>query len=272
MPLGSSSAAPVINPGPSLDHNVIFMGSVAVADLSGRGYNGAWRVSFHNSNQESAMNAVDVMTSDVLTLTGESSVLDAARTMLRHRVSGMPVIDWSGKLIGMLTEGDLLRRTETGTERHRGHWLELLMGPGRAAADYVHAHARKVSEVMSDQIISIGPDTTLEQAVATMEKHKIKRVPVVKDGKLLGIVSRADFLRALVAKSDAEAAVPHSDEEIRVNKGVVELSGSITDERERMALKVLCENVGGVKGVVDHLAWVDPLSGMAIEPPDEKKR
>jgi len=269
------------------------MGSVAVADLSGRGYNGAWRVSFHNSNQESAMNAVDVMTSDVLTLTGESSVLDAARTMLRHRVSGMPVIDWSGKLIGMLTEGDLLRRTETGTERHRGHWLELLMGPGRAAADYVHAHARKVSEVMSDQIISIGPDTTLEQAVATMEKHKIKRVPVVKDGKLLGIVSRADFLRALVAKSDAEAAVPHSDEEIRdniqkeldrqrwapraamkigVNKGVVELSGSITDERERMALKVLCENVGGVKRVVDHLAWVDPLSGMAIEPPDEKKR
>src|SRR6185437_14975589 len=107
MPLGSSSAAPVINPGPSLDHNVIFMGSVAVADLSGRGYNGAWRVSFHNSNQESAMNA-----GDVLTLTGESSVLDAARTMLRHRVSGMPVIDWSCKLIGMLTEGDLLRRTE----------------------------------------------------------------------------------------------------------------------------------------------------------------
>ena len=239
------------------------------------------------------MNAADVMTSDVLTLTGETSVLDAARTMLRHRVSGMPVIDWGGRLVGMLTEGDLLRRTETGTERHRGHWLELIMGPGRAAADYVQAHARKVSEVMSDQVISIGPDTALEQAAATMEKHKIKRLPVVKDGKLLGIVSRADFLRALVAKSDAEATAPRSDEEIRgniekelerqrwapraamkiaVSNSVVELSGSITDERERMALKVLCENVGGVKGVIDHLTWVDPLSGMAIAPPDENKR
>ena len=239
------------------------------------------------------MNAADIMTSDVLTLSAETSVLDAARTMLRHRVSGLPVVDWSGKLVGVLTEGDLLRRAETGTQRHRAHWLELLTGPGRAAADYVHSHGRRVSEVMTEKVISIAPDTTLEQAVALIERHKIKRLPVVANGKLVGIVSRHDFLRALTDKADGEAAAPANDEEIRarilaeldrqswapraamrieVKSGVVELNGSITDERERMALRVLCENIAGVKSVVDHLAWVDPLSGMAIEPPEDGKR
>jgi CBS domain-containing protein len=239
------------------------------------------------------MNAADVMTSDVLTLNAEASVLDAARTMLRNRVSGMPVVDWNGKLVGMLTEGDLLRRAETGTERHRSHWLELLLGPGRAAADYTVAHARKVSEVMTDQVISIAPDATLEQAVATMERHKVKRLPVVAGGKLVGIVSRADFLRALIEQAEKNAVAPANDEEIRtriqaefdrqawapraamriaVTNGTVELSGSITDERERVALRVLCENVAGVKGVVDHLAWIDPLSGMAIEPPEDDRQ
>jgi CBS domain-containing protein len=248
---------------------------------------------FQIPKKEAAMNAADIMTSDVLTLSAETSVLDAARTMLRHRVSGLPVIDWNGKLVGVLTEGDLLRRAETGTERRRAHWLELLMGPGRAAADYVHSHGRKVSEVMTDQVISVAPDTTLEQAVAAMERHKIKRLPVVANGKLVGIVSRHDFLRALTDKVDQDATTPTSDDDIRarieaelkrqpwapraamkisVNKGMVELSGTITDERERTALRVLCENIGGVKSVVDHLAWVDPLSGMAILPPDEKGR
>jgi CBS domain-containing protein len=239
------------------------------------------------------MNAADIMTSDVLTINGDASVLDAARILLRHRVSGLPVVDWNGKLVGVLTEGDLLRRAETGTERRRQHWLELLLGPGRAAADYAHAHARKVSELMSDQVVSIGPQTALEDAVALMERHKVKRLPVVTDGKLVGIVSRHDFLRALIDKAEKDTAAPASDEDIRariqaefdrqkwapraamriaVKDGVVELSGSITDDRERLALRVMCENIGGVKSVVDHLAWVDPLSGMAIEPPDENRK
>lgn len=238
------------------------------------------------------MNAADIMMSDVLTVNSDASVLDAARTMLQHRVSGMPVIDRNGKLAGMLTEGDLLHRAETGTERHRARWLELLLGPGRGAADYTAAHARKVDEVMTDQVVSIAPDTTLERAAELMERHKIKRLPVVANGKLVGIVSRADFLRALIDRAEKEAATPTSDEEIRarieaeinrqpwtpraairiaVTNGTVELAGSITDERERAALRVLCENVAGVKGIVDHLAWVDPLSGMAIEPPDDGK-
>ncbi len=239
------------------------------------------------------MNAADIMTRDVLTINGETSVLDAARTLLQHHVSGLPVVDRNGKPIGVLTEGDLLRRAETGTERHRSHWLEVLLGPGRAAADYTVAHARKVSEAMSDQVVSIAPDTSLEQAVALMERHRIKRLPVVANGKLVGIVSRADLLRALVDHADKEAVAPRSDEDIRarleaeidrqtwtpraamrivVKNGVVELAGTITDERERAALRVLCENVAGVKGIVDHLAWVDPLSGMAIEPPDDNDR
>lgn len=237
------------------------------------------------------MNAADVMTNHVFTVNTEMAILDAARTMLQHRVSGLPVCDWQGKVVGMLTEGDLLHRAETGTERHRPHWLALLMGPGRAAQDYTLAHARKVNEVMSDKVIAVAPDTPLEEVVALMEHHHVKRFPVMAGERLVGIVSRADLLRCLVAKADqAATASPVSDDEIRdrilaeldrqawapravmnveVKNGIVELRGSITDERERMALRVACENIAGVKGVVDHLLWVEPLSGMVIEPPEE---
>jgi CBS domain-containing protein len=237
------------------------------------------------------MKAAEIMSRDVLTVNTESTVLEAARTLLRHHVSGLPVIDGNGKLVGVLTEGDLLRRAETHTERQRSRWLELLLGPGRAAAAYTAAHARKVGEVMTDEVISIAPDTNLDEAVGLMERHQIKRLPVVANGKLVGIVSRADFMHALIAEADKEAATPLSDEEIAmrvqseldrhswaprasvrfaVKDGTIELTGSITDERERAALRVMCENIGGVKGVVDRLVWVDPLSGITIEPLDEK--
>jgi CBS domain-containing protein len=238
------------------------------------------------------MNAADVMTNDVLTLNAETSVLDAARLMLQHRVSGLPVLDWQGRLVGVLTEGDLLRRIETGTERRRSHWLEMLLGPGRAAQDYIHAHARKVGEAMSNTVIHVAPDATLEQIVGLMEKHHVKRLPVVAGNKMVGIVSRADLLRALVATADKAAATPVSDEDIRANilaeldrqrwapravlevevkRGIVELRGTITDDRERLALRIACENIAGVKGVTDHLVFVEPLSGMAIDPPDERR-
>jgi CBS-domain-containing membrane protein len=239
------------------------------------------------------MNAADVMTSDVFTLNAETTVLDAARLMLRHRVSGLPVVDWHGKLVGILTEGDLLRRAETGTEHHRAPWLEFLLGPGRAAEEYTLAHGRKVGELMTDQVIQVAPHTPLEQVVALMERHHVKRLPVVADDKLLGIVSRADLMRVLVDLGDKPVAAPTTDAEIRarvlaemarqtwaplgtmaidVKDGIVELRGSITDERERAALRVACENVAGVKSVVDHLIWVEPLSGMVGQPPEEEKK
>jgi CBS domain-containing protein len=232
------------------------------------------------------LTAADVMQNDVLTVNAGASVAEAAGRMLRNKISGVPVLDWQGRLVGIVTEGDLLRRSEIGTERHRARWLDLLRA-GRAAEDYMLAHARKVSEVMSDQVFAASPNTPLSDVVALMEENNIKRVPVLDGDKLLGIVSRADVLRALIDASAPVATQPTTDAQIReqvqngidqaqwssrasikvdVADGIVTFDGCITDERERAALTVLAENVPGAKKVVDHLIWIEPLSGMVIDP------
>ncbi len=232
------------------------------------------------------MKASDIMTRGALTATADSTVEAAARLMLSHRISGLPVVDAAGAVIGMVTEGDLLRRSEIGTERRRGRWLELLLGPGRLAADYIHSHTRKVGEVMTRDVVAIAPETPLAEAVSLMEQRHIKRLPVIDQGRLVGILSRANLLSALIEMQAEAAPGAGSDREIRahvlaeidrmrwapsasvdvvVTAGVVELRGAITDERERTALRVAAENVPGVKGVLDHLAWVEPISGIVIE-------
>ena len=229
------------------------------------------------------LTAADVMQNDVLTVSSRATVADAARTMLHNRVSGLPVLDWDGHLVGIVTEGDLLRRREIGTERGRSRWLEQLLGPELAAAE----HGPKVSDVMSDPVIAIGPQTPLREAVTLMERHNVKRVPVLNGGKLIGILSRADLLRALVdAAAETQATVaddvqirdqiqraidrepwsPRDTIRVAVRDGIVMLSGCITDSRERTALTVLAENVPGVKDVIDELLWVEPHSGMVIGP------
>ena len=125
------------------------------------------------------MKAKDVMTSPVVSVEADSTVLQAVRIMLQRRVSGLPVVDKEGKLIGMVTEGDFLRRAETDTQRRRPRWLEFLVGPGRLAAEYARSHGRKVSEVMTPDPITVSEETPLEDIVALMEKRQIKRVPVV---------------------------------------------------------------------------------------------
>src|SRR6516225_6319832 len=125
------------------------------------------------------MNASDVMTRTVLSVRPDATIAEAIRLMLDHRISGLPVIDDAGRLIGILTEGDLLRRSETGTERHRPRWLEILMGPGRMAGEYVRTHGRKVGEIMTREIVSVTPESGLHEIVALMERHRIKRVPVL---------------------------------------------------------------------------------------------
>jgi CBS domain-containing protein len=238
------------------------------------------------------MNAADVMTKTVVTLKPEMSIVDAAQTMLHSRVSGLPVVDADGKLVGIVTEGDLLRRSETGTERQRPHWLQFLLGPGRMAEEYTHAHARKVSEVMTERVFQVAPGTPLEQVVAAMEQHHVKRLPVVAGGRMVGIVSRSDLLRALVDSTAKQGEAAGSDSKIRdrilaeldrqgwapraviaveVKDGHVELQGVITDERERAALRVVAENIPGVESVIDHLVWIEPFSGMVLEPPPESK-
>ena len=161
------------------------------------------------------MKAEDVMTRHVITIAADASILQALRLMLQHRISGLPVIDKKGTLTGIITEGDFLRRTETGTERKRPRWLEFLVGPGTLANDYVHSHARRVDEVMTCDIQTITEETPLEDVVAIMEKYRIKRLPVMRGTELVGIVSRANLLHALASVAREVSPGPKTDETIR---------------------------------------------------------
>jgi CBS domain-containing protein len=231
------------------------------------------------------------MTRNVITVGVDEPIMHAVRLMLQNRISGLPVLDGSGSLVGMVTEGDFLRRGELGTQRHRPQWLEFLIGPGRLASEYVRACGRKVGEIMTPAPHTITEDASLESVVETMERHRIKRLPVVRDGRLVGIVSRANLLHALASLAREVSAPVGDDSAIRekilatcshqpwapqinvvVRNGVVELWGAIMDERERQAFVVAAENVAGVKAVHDHLVWVEPMSGMALLSAEDETR
>jgi predicted transcriptional regulator len=211
--------------------------------------------------------------------------------MLQNKISGLPVVDAKGQLVGMVTEGDFLRRGELGTRRQRARWLEFLLGTGRLADEYVQSSGRKVSQVMTPDPKTITPQTPLEEVVRLMEHHRIKRLPVVHDGKVVGIVSRANLLRALASVAREVKPVAGDDATIReqiiaecakqpwaphinvvVRDGAVSLSGVITDDRARQALIVAAENVPGVKAVHDQLAWIEPTSGMVILSEEEEAK
>jgi CBS domain-containing protein len=230
------------------------------------------------------------MIRNVISVKPDATVLQAARTMLQHHISGLPVIDSAGHLVGVLSEGDFLRRRETTTERHRSRWLEFLMGPGKMAAEYTQSHGSKVSEVMTAEVLTVKEDTPLEDIVELMERHRIKRVPVLRGEKVVGIITRSNLMHAMVSLSRTTPKELQGDSAIRehiltevekqswapaalinvvVRDGVVELWGAIIDERQRDGLKVLAENVPGVKAVRDHLVWIEPTSGIVIEPPEQ---
>jgi CBS-domain-containing membrane protein len=229
------------------------------------------------------MKAQDIMTLGVISVQSNASVMRAVQLMLQNNISGLPVVDDKGSLVGIITEGDFLRRGELGTQRHRPRWLQFLVGPGRLADEYVHACGRKVDEIMTPEPYTVSVDTPIDEIVRLMEKHRIKRLPVVQDGKPVGMVTRANLLTALARTNRDLRAWAPDDAAIReqilaecakqawapeinviVKNGVVELRGAMTDERERQALIVAAENVPGVKVVRDHLVWVDPMSGMAF--------
>lgn len=234
------------------------------------------------------MNVSDVMTPQVLSVTPEASVATAAQLMLQKRISGLPVIDDHGNLAGIVTEGDFLRRAETGTGRRRPRWIEFFMGPGRLADEYVRLSGRKVGDVMTHEVQTVPPDAPLEQAIRLMERRNIKRVLVVDGGKVVGIVTRANLLHAMASfaheiapLSAADAAIrerllaelkvqpwaPVTAVDVTVRNGVVQLSGVILEERQRQALRVAAENIPGVKNVEDNLVWVEPVSGLIVEAP-----
>jgi CBS domain-containing protein len=238
---------------------------------------------------EAPMRAHQIMTRPVITVTPEASIVEAANTMLARHVSGLPVVDASGKLVGIVSEGDFIRRGEIGTQRRRGRWLKLILGPGKSATDFVRAHGRKVAEIMTSEPLTITEDTALEEIVQLMEKSNVKRLPVTRGERIVGIVSRANLLQAVASLARQIPDPTADDDHIRnrilgalersdwcpfglsvvVRDGVVHLSGVITEERSRQAAVVAAENVAGVNKVHDHLCWVDTMSGMYLNSPED---
>ncbi|GES40751.1 histidine kinase [Rhizobium dioscoreae] len=226
----------------------------------------------------------EIMNAPAITVSPKTSVVDAATIMLDRHISGLPVVDAGGNIVGIVSEGDFLRRSELQTERKRPWLLEFLTSPGKLADEYVLSHGRSIEEVMTSEVVTIAPNASLSVAVDLMEKHGVKRLPVVVQGKVIGMACRSDLLRALAnmlpkekgqASDDqiAEAVIAelsHQDWsqngfiKVSVHNGVVELSGTIFDERERLAAKVAAENVPGVKSVTDQITWIDPYLGVAM--------
>ena len=231
------------------------------------------------------MQAEAIMTAPVIGIEPTASISDAAGLMLSRKISGLPVIRNDGTLVGIVSEGDFLRRGELGTKQKRSRWLEFLVSPGRAADEYVQANGRRIDEVMAADVVTVSPGASLPEIVELMTRHHVKRIPVVDDGNVVGIVTRSDLLRALLKVLPGSAPADTDDEQIRqsiiaelatqkwagkdmidviVNKGAVELSGAIFDERERQAAIVAAENVAGVKAVKDSLFCVGPLSVVLV--------
>lgn len=222
------------------------------------------------------MNASDVMTAGVITTGPDADVRSAAKTMLEKGISALPVVDKDGSLIGIISEGDLIRRTESGTEAETSWWLRLLSDNETLASRFVKAHGARVADVMSREVITAAPDTPLVEIARLLEKNRIKRVPILKDGKLVGVVSRANLLQALASAKPAFAgAAKVSDNTLRdnilnrlwdqpwahpgminviVTGGVVDLWGIVSTDTERKALKILVEEIPGVAAVNDHLS------------------
>ena len=226
------------------------------------------------------MKARDIMSTKVVTVSPATSVRDIAELMIEKHVSGLPVLNDNGTLVGMVSEGDLLRRPEIGTEKPRRRWVSFFIGVDKQAREFTKSHALRAGDVMTEQVIHVSEDTPLGDVVGLMEKHNIKRLPVLSDGKLVGIVSRVDLLRALAARQAEPMPPPaESDAAIRaamndvleneewamsamvnviVSEGVVHLWGVIDSNDQRQALRVAAENIPGVAVVEEHLSFSLP--------------
>ena len=237
------------------------------------------------------MRAHQIMTKNVIAVTPHTSIQDAAQIMLQTHVSGLPVVDDAGRLVGIISESDFLRRGEIGTGRRRPAWLQFFLGAGSAAADFVHERGRKVEDVMTQDPVTVGEETPLEDLVRLMEKNDIKRLPVMRGKALAGIVTRSNLLQA-VASLAHEIPDPTADDdhireriarvvnatdwrpigfEVTVRNGIVHLHGIITTDQARQATIVAAENTAGVKEVHDHLCFVDTYSGFYMESPEDMK-
>ncbi len=235
------------------------------------------------------MRAHQIMTKYVTTVTPHTSIQDAANIMLRCHLSGLPVVNDDGSLVGIVSESDFLRRSEIGTERKRSPLLRFFAGAGTLADEFVHQRGRKVEDVMTRDPVTVDEQTPLSELVDLMEKHGIKRLPVMSGKVMVGIVTRSNLLQAVASMAHEIPDPTADDDHIRkrilsslekndwcpmglgvvVRDGIVHLSGIITEERSRQATIVAAENVAGVKKVHDHLCWVEPTSGIYLESPED---
>jgi len=229
------------------------------------------------------MNASDIMTAPVITVGPDTLVRHIAALLFKHRISALPVVQ-DGKLIGIVSEADLLHRHEIGTDdsrRSRSWWLQLLSSDG-SVADYVKSHATRAHDVMTKEVVSVAPDTPIAEVANLLEKRGIKRVPVLRDGKVVGIVSRSNLVQALAVKGPSMNPNGTWDGAIRerlcaelerhpwwrsttsnviVTDGVVHYFGTVDSDQQRQAARVAAENVPGVRRVEDHrityaaIAW-----------------
>jgi CBS domain-containing protein len=235
----------------------------------------ALRLRNSTRHQEGIMKAMDVMVRDVITVKPNDDVARAVKLLGEHDVSALPVVDDSGTVVGMISEADLLHRMEIGTEKQRPRWLEAVTPAWTLAEDFAKSHGRRVEEVMSDDVISASEDTPLGEIATLLERHRIKRIPILRDGKLVGVVSRSNLIQAIASSPRAPAAAgAESDRKIRldlldrlhgqawtdfgesnviVNDGVVHLWGLVGSEAEHRALLALAEEVPGVASVSDEM-------------------
>jgi CBS domain-containing protein len=220
------------------------------------------------------MNASDVMVSAVITVGPDASVQDVADLLLQHRISAVPVVGSNGEILGIVSEGDLINRPETHTTHRKSWWLDALASNESLAAEYVKSHSRQVTDVMTRELVTAAPDTPVAEVAALLEKNQIKRVPIVKNGKIVGIVSRANLLQGLASLKDKAPQARPDDSILRetlmaklqnerwarpalitvtVQDGTVELWGIVESQIEKKAVHVLAEATPGVRAVIDNL-------------------
>jgi CBS domain-containing protein len=220
------------------------------------------------------MKAADIMTTSVVCIKPDATILEAARLLLSERISALPVVDGDGRLQGLVSEGDLIHRAEIGSEKPKSRWKALFEEGSTLARDYLKAHGRVVADVMSHPVVMVEEDTDVSVVAARMDQFGIKRLPVVREGKVVGIVSRANLLQALIAAPVAAAAPAVDDAALRqqimekldrepwspsmvrnviVQDGNVEIWGHADSTAQCEACRVLVAGIPGVKAVTNHM-------------------
>lgn len=229
------------------------------------------------------MKAADIMVTDVITVSPDTPVAEAADVLLRNRISGVPVVDANDHILGIVSEGDLMRRIEAHTERRRSWWLEMFVSGDTLASEYVKSHGRKVADIMTRNVVTARETSPLSEIADLLERHRVKRLPIVRDGKLVGIISRANLLQAMASLRDRLKAPDTDDRTLRdqvlarikaapwgrpwginvtVQDGVVDLWGGVTSQEQRDAFRIAAETTPGVREVKDNLFVHNYQSGV----------